>query len=345
MDPPPLDNQTDFIVHPQLLLDRDGEVMVAMVKSTWELEQGSDVLELAPSERQRGIRPVAIPWGLPEETTPMFPGDFCVRKPGTDVVVVARGYAPNAQPVPDFEVSVRGGALSKVLRVFGLRVWQTDGQGMSAPRPISELDLRYEYAWGGAEFNDEGEGVEEPRNPMGRGKVIDNSTLRHQPAPQIEDPFNLILNVESAPPPAGFAPIARYWRPRRDYVGTHDDKWLDERAPLPPKDQDDRVALVGSPGLIANPPLVGNEEVALAGLMPGGGSLSFRLPKVGVEISVECKDREPVRLVPHLDTVVIDQLYGTKPGWPTVELMWRGAIPAPRRMKDLKLVITEKELP
>ncbi len=341
VDQPPLDNQTDFIAHPQLLLDKDGEKLVAMVKATWVLPPGGDDLELAAEEHQRGLRAAAIPWGLPGESSTLFPADFCVRKPGTDVVLVARGYAPQSQPVEQFDVSVRVGPVSKVLRVFGLRVWEAAGAGLSSPRPISELDLRYEHAWGGAEFNDDGQGVEEARNPMGCGVVLDPDSLTHQPAPQIEDPFNLISSVSSEPAPAGVGAIQRHWQPRRGYCGSYDEKWLDERAPLLPSDEDDRVNQVATPDLIATTPLRGGEAVALAGTMPGGGGVSFSLPQVAVEIEFQVKDRAPEVFRPHLDTVIIDQLFGVGGAQPTVELVWRAAIVAPRRMKDGEVIVRE----
>ncbi len=341
MSQPPLDNQTDFVVEPLLLLDRDGEKLVVMVKSTWELLSGASELELAPEERQRSIRPADIPWGLPGETSPMLPGDLCVRKPGTDVVWVARGYAPGGRPVGHFDVSIRVGAVSKVVRVFGLRVWESGGTGISSPRPITELDLRYEYAWGGAQFDDAGHGVEEARNPLGRGVALDPASLTHQPAPQIENPFELISSIDSKPAPAGVGPIPRNWQPRRGYCGTYDARWLDERAPLLPADEDDRVNLVASPELSSKTPLRAGDEVALSGSVPGGGGLRFALPKAAVEIEVRVEGRQPEAFRPFLDTVIVDQLHGIEVGSPLVELVWRAAVRAPRRMKDAQVVVRE----
>jgi len=341
VDQPPLDNESEFIAHPQLLLDKDGETLVVMVKATWELPQGGDELELAPVERQRGLRSTAVPWGLPGESSTLFPSDFCVRKPGTDVVLIARGFAPRGQAAEQFDVSVRVGSVSKVLRVFGLRVWESGGAGLSSPRPIGELDLRYEYAWGGAEFSDTGDAIEEPRNPVGRGKVLDNDSLTHQPAPQIEDPFNLIGSVSTEPAPAGVGAIQRHWEPRRSHCGTYDEPWLDERAPLLPSDEDDRVNQVATPDLIAESPPGGGEEGALAGTMRGGAGLAFPLPKCAVEIEFEVKDRDREVVRPTLDTVVIDQLFGAGGHLPTVELVWRAAVRAPRRMKDAQVIVRE----
>ncbi len=344
MDSPPLDNLTDFVVHPQPLIGKDGEQLVTMVKATWELARGESELHLAPKERVRGIRPGDVPWGTPGETSVMLPSDLCIRKPGTDVIVTSRGYASGGTPVGHFDVSARVGPVNKVLRIFGLRVWQSSGQGLSDPRPISELDLRYEFAWGGADFNDDGDAEEEPRNPMGMGVTLDPDSLTHQAAPHIEDPFDLISSRRTRPQPAGVGPIGRWWEPRRSYCGTYDEKWLDERAPLLPADEDDRVNLCASPGLIAETPLMGGEDVVLAGMKPGGGTTSFCLPRVGVEIEVKVDDRQPEVFHPTIDTVVIDQLLGATVGLPTVELVWRAAVKAPRRMKAAHVIVRQREV-
>jgi hypothetical protein len=346
MDQPRVDNQTDFAVHPQVLVDRDGEKLVAMVKATWELERvDDDELELAPVDRRRGLRAAEVPWGLPGETSPLLPPDFCVRKLGTDVVFAARGYAPAGKPAESFDVSFRAGPISKVLRVFGLRVWQAGGNGISAPRPIRSLDLRWEYAWGGLSMDDVGNVAEEPRNPLGRGIALDPGSLTHQAAPQIEDPFALISSVETRPAPAGVGPIMRHWEPRRSHYGTYDDKWLDERAPLTPPDEDDRAYNIAPPDMIAASPLLGGEEIALAGTVSGGRGVTFKLPRVAVAIAFAVEGQAKVELRPNLDTVVVDQLLGPKEGLPVVEMVWRAAIPAPRRMKDTTVTVHEVGVP
>lgn len=341
MGQPPVDNQTDFIVHPQVLVDRDGEKLVAVVKATWELPPGATQLELAPEKRMRAIRPIDVPWGMPGETTSMLPSDLFLRRPGTDVIVVARAYSSGGKPRPHFDVSARVGPVQKMLRVFGLRVWQGGGMGMSQPRPITELDLRFEYAWGGIDMNDDGDVKEEPRNPMGRGIALDTDSLTHRPAPQIEDPFNLIQSVDTKPVPAGFCPIMPHWEPRRSFHGTYDQAWLDERAPLTPTDHDDRANICAPEGLHADVPLQGGEEVGLAGLVPGGGGLEFALPRIGIELEFRRPDHAPTVVRPHLDTVVIDQLFGSTPGRPLVEMVWRASVVAPVRMQDSEVVVRE----
>lgn len=343
MGQPAVDNRTDFAVHPQLLLDVDGERLVAMVKASFELRDGASELAIAPEERNRGIRLADIPWGEPEVSSIAYPADVCLRKPGTDVIVVGKAYAPRDQPVPSFDVRVEVGALARSLRVCGPRVWTQGGAGVSKPAPLAELELRYEYAWGGFDDSDPENVVEEARNPIGRGKVRDPESLTHQPAPQIEDPGDPITSFRTEPAPAGVGAIGRHWEPRRRYAGTYDAAWLETRAPLPPEDLDDRHHLCASPGLTSTAPLEGGELVRLLNLLPGGGARQFALPKIVVDIEFRLPDAEPVRLMPYLDTVLIDLLetHADKP--PAVELVWRASIRAPRRQEDCTIVVRERD--
>jgi len=246
MDSPPVDNLTDFQVHPQQMVDKDGEKLVAIVKATFELYPDQP-LELATKPRQRMIRQADLPWGKKEVSSYMFPGDLCLRKPGTDVIVVARAHAPNGVPVPYFDAGIAIGQLRKLVRVFGLRVWEAGGNGVTPPSPIAEMEMRYDFAWGGCDASDPAKILEEARNPVGRGITRDNSQLTHKPAPSIEDPLELISSVRTKPKPAGIGPIGRHWEPRRKYIGTYNEAWLESIAPLTPPDQDDRVTAARRP--------------------------------------------------------------------------------------------------
>jgi hypothetical protein len=345
MDQPTLDNKTEFEAHQQMLLDIDGEKLLTVVKASFELRRGASELAIAPQERNRPIRPADIPWGEPEVSSIGYPSDLCLRKPGTDVVVVGKGYAPHAKAVPSFDVGVAVGSLSKTLRVFGPRVWTGTGNGMTEPAPISELELRYEYAWGGYDDSEPENIVEEGRNPIGRGKVRDLAARTGSVAPQIEDPGHLIGLFETEPAPAGVGAIGRHWLPRRRCAGSYDETWLETRAPLPPMDLDDRFFQVASPGLNAATPLQGGEQVKLYNLLPNGRGAEFTLPKIEVTIAFHVHGRETVSFQPHLDTVLLDLLETSDEKPPAVELVWRAAIPAPRRMGDAKIIVRERDLP
>jgi hypothetical protein len=338
VDQPPVDNETEFEADPQLIVDKDGEKLALMLKATFVLPYGAQALEVAPDEDQRILRMGDLPWGKPEISSIAYPSDVCLRKPGTDVVVVARAFPPHGQPAPTWDVFVQVGALTKALRVFGLRVWEVGGSGISPPRPVESMEMRYDFAWGGSE----GEGdafIEEPRNPVGMGFVRDPATLTDRPAPNIEDPQFLISSYKTRPPPAGIGPIGRHWEPRRRYAGTYDKAWTELRMPLPPEDFDDRFNICASPGLHSDVALVGGEPVSLLNLVPGGGGTRFSLPSVRPEIEFKVAGRETQTMTPHLDTVIIDAL-DIGPDEPlAVELVWRAHIKAPKRMKDVRIMV------
>ena len=65
-----------------------------------------------------------------------------------------------------------------------------------------------------------------------------------------------------------------------------------------------------SPGLHAATPLQGGEEVRLLNLTPGGGAFAFAIPRVLLELEFRVKDRAPVIVAPHLDTVLVEPLAG-----------------------------------
>jgi hypothetical protein len=342
MDQPPHDNQTDFKVHPQLFVDKDGEKLVAVVKATFEVEAPTGgASELAPKKRRRPVRLVDVPWDKKKPASLAYPSDVCLRKPGTDVVFVAVAYAPGGKAVPYFDVYAQVGSMRRMARIFGVRAWQVDGAGISPPQPTAkQIEMKYDYAWGGVDDSDKKKFVEEARNPIGMGVARDPSWLSDKPAPCIEDPASLIQSHKTRPAPAGIAMIGRHWQPRRGYAGTYDAQWEENRAPLLPEDEDDRFNFCASPGLTAVPPLVGGEEVKLLNLVPGGGPTLFQVPRAAVEIEFRVKDREPEVFRPHVDTVLVDLL--GLPGLPiAVELVWRAYVKAPKRLLESKIIVRE----
>ncbi len=343
MDAPRLDNQTEFAVFPQVLLAHEGERLVTMVKASFELVRGATGLDLAPEGRMRGVRFADIPWGDPEVSSIAYPADICIRKPGTDVIVVGCAHAPRDEPTTSFDVRVEVGRLTKSLRVFGMRVWTDDGHTHSAPQPIVEREMRYENAYGGYDDSDAPNIVAEPRNPIGVGKVA--GSLAGSALPSIEDPGALVTDVDVSPAPAGMGAVGRHWHPRGKYAGTYDEHWQENLAPLPPADFDERFNLCASPGLVATPPLIGGEEVVLLNLLPGGGARKFKLPKIEVSIEFRVKGREPEVHTPHLDTVLIDLLATSDDKPPAVELVWRSSVKAPRRQKDARIIVRERDVP
>lgn len=351
MDSPTMDNRTDFVARPHTLMGKQGEELCVIVKATFVRSAARDPsLALAPKRLARPIRAADVPWGDPEKSSVRYPSDLCLRKPGTDVIVVACAHAPGGKPVPVIDAAVRAGALEKAIRVTGLRVWEANGAGVSAPRPASSLPIRYDHAWGGSDFTDPSRPVWEPKNPVGLGVARDPSALTHRPAPMIEDPRAPITAARSGNVPAGLGAIGRHWEPRGKYMGTFDAAWLEGRAPLLPLDHDDRANLCATPGLVATPPFTGGEAVALSNLTPGGGSVAFRLPRIRTSVSLSVYSSKqgasgpPRTETPHLDTVLIDTLDVPDGALAVVELVWRAAFPHPKRLKDAVITVTEEEV-
>ena len=110
-----------------------------------------------------------------------------------------------------------------------------------------------------------------------------------------------------------------------------------------PKDFDERANLCASPGLTAVPPLAGGEEVALLNLTPGGETQSFALPKIRTEITLEVAGRTRETRAPYVDTIILDTAVVPGPAQVVVEMVWRAVFKAPRRMKDAKVTIAERE--
>src|SRR5580704_17672367 len=165
MDAPRIDNKTEFAAQPRMLMGKEGERLVLIVKATFAKVPREAMLELLPQAERRGIRGQDIPWGDPEKSSIKYPSDLCLTKPGTDVIVVAAAHAPGGKAAPSFDAGVRVGPLQKTMRVFGLRVWEANGSGLSAPRPTKGVEVRYDHAFGGLDVSDPEKPVEEPRNP------------------------------------------------------------------------------------------------------------------------------------------------------------------------------------
>lgn len=360
MSLPRIDNDTDFVLEPHVLADRDGERLCAIVKATFEYVPGpprgpDGSFVIAPKDRRRGVRAADVPWGDPTKSSIRYPSDLCVRKPATDVVVVAVAHAPEGRAVPYFDAGVRVARVQRVVRITGPRFWVHEGDALTEPRPIKQLEVRYDYAFGGFDNEDPEEPpAEDARNPVGLGVVQHLGALDKRQAPQIEDPLDPIKTARSKPKPAGLGAIGRHWEPRRKRWGTYDKKWQESRAPLPPRDFDDRANQCATPELISSQALVGGEEGALTNLTPNGGTVSFSLPRIKLSIRFRVKGREDEVFTPAIDTLLIDTALvprGPSPNPSTpgeilspfvVELVWRASVRAPRRIAESEIRIEER---
>ncbi len=332
MDAPPVQNGTRATVEAIPYFDLDGSpVAITLIKERFEVDRYGRLSALGDAE----VRYVDEPWNPddPETSSIRYPSDICLAKPSTDVIVVGSAMAPGLAPKTQLDVYVKVGPVERALLVFGLRLWYEGvvGLAMTQPEPFESLPLRWEYAYGGSDYTEGERPLEEPRNPVGRGVARKPATLVHEPAPQIEAPADLMQSQRSTPTPAGVGAIGRHWEPRRRYLGTIDDQWMDERMPLLPLDHDPRFNQVAPPELITPRPLSGGEPVSVLN-MNDKGPLSFNLPMLRFYVGSATSQHGEREHRPILDTVIVE------PNERRVELTWRSIVPLTRRARDMHFI-------
>lgn len=334
MPHPKVDNDSPIVVTPLFLDDEDGRPSLTIVlRACFEiLEHGA----LALLEEQPPLCAAGEFWGDPDLSSYKYEPEIAPLKLATDVAVVASAWAPNPR-VTTMDVAIQVGPLSKGLRVFGDRVWFAAGveAGMTKPLPFEKMPISYDRAFGGWDRTAANpvDHDYERRNPSGRGFHGRNNRMRDRdPLPNIEDPGAPISGYRDRPTPAGFGFTSPHWLPRASLAGTYDAKWAEDRKPRLPKDFDPRYFNAGSPGMIANGYLRGDEPVHALGLTKGG-RFSFRLPAIPPpELTIGLLGFADQRLEAPLDTVIIDldAMHLT--------LLWRGRIAVREGAQDLRSV-------
>jgi hypothetical protein len=309
---------------------RGAEVGVVIAKMTYTVNAAGKCLvdeapvRLGPVYADRSVR---------------LPSDAAAQKPGTDVLLVGTAHPPPHRQVSDMYVRLRvGSAINKVVRVHGPRVYQRQGLRNvipSAAAPLTPTRLSFENAYGGHDPVEPS--LADRRNPVGRGFAIDKLRLLGTPVPQLEDPF-APLDSEN-PAPATFAPLPPDWEPRVRFAGTYDARWMRERAPLPPRDHDERHACCAPHDLWSQTPLACDEPIEVVGATPEG-TWRFQLPRYTALFGVTVRgDRKAIET--HLDTLLIDA------DARRVELVFRAAFALPKKaeMIDAVEIVGSEPLP
>jgi uncharacterized protein YjbI with pentapeptide repeats len=245
--------------------------------------------------------------------------DMCMPKPKGEVLVVGKCFAPEAKPVPAYEVGLQMGPIDKTLYVFGDRFWKRKGRilkSISDPLPFTEMDVSYENAFGGPDYK---------KNPLGKGHapVKSNTGENVHPLPNIEDPRNLIDTPKKKPDPAGFGPIDLTWPQRMEKVGTYDQKWLDNLFPGLAQDIDYTYFNAAPPDQWLDGFFNGNESFEIRGMHPEKKALQSRLPETRSRCFMNLKTDEGEQfreIKTNLDTVWL---------FPHAEkgiIVWRGVV-------------------
>lgn len=174
----------------------------ALVKRTWRIDRGSLSLD-APLALDGDLRDPKCSPRLPPAS------DFWPYKPHTDVVVQGAAWAPDGRAVASMEVGVDLGPHRRRIAVFGRRVaqWTRHALTFSAPERFEQMPLTWDLAYGGCDPRvevppehvvAEALGLDAdhpglyPRNPLGKGYVVDPTPVDGVELPNLEDPDDLL---------------------------------------------------------------------------------------------------------------------------------------------------------
>jgi hypothetical protein len=247
------------------------------------------------------------------------------------VVVNGTAYAPNGRRVESLEIRVRVASVDKTLTVIGNREWYASAGGvaMTSPRPFETMPITYERAFGGFDQTDPDATQHRlfDRNPVGVGFATRAKHLHDRAVPNIEYPSQRLREWTQRPAPAGLGPIPRWWTPRREYAGTYDQRWLEQRAPLWAVDFDERYHQSVPPDQQTTGFLRGGEVVELTNLTPSG-RLRFTIPKVHLGFT-SFFGREEQHHGGRLDTVILE------PDQNRVMLVWQSLLNCHHRVDYL----------
>ena len=323
-------NKTPFAATICVFNNADGvESAFGVVKATFQLRGG----QLVPAEQQLPLIPVDVPLGDPLQTSLANAGELTLCKPATDVILVGHAHTGNG-PQKSMSVSLKIDATEKQIQVFGDRVWKEGVLGCkpSDPEPFETMPLIFERAFGGTDPQpkDEQNIDYEPRNPIGRGLVPNNSHAKPDgsPLPNLESPQQLIRGPGDRPTPVCFAPVAPHWQPRRSRSGTYDDAWQAARAPYLPEDFDPKFLNTASDDQMVEPFFSGGETIEARGVTPSG-LLAFEIPTCEMEHEYNLSGQLHQRTA-NLDTVIIDSDKNQ------IALIWRSEFPVDKDLLNLK---------
>jgi hypothetical protein len=281
-------NRTPFLLDRTVILDKNAaETLVVALRGTYTIaEDGS----LAVAEKQTPFSPGDVFRGEPDSTSIERESELGPVKLATDVFLVGSAVAPS-RGTTRVDIRFRVGPVQEQAVVFGNRRWLNNmgRPGIEVPNPFDTVPLIWENAFGGRDLtpSDPKHFGQEPRNPVGRGFRAKHS---HAPweddlLPNIEHPAKLLGSPGDGGMPVGFGPMGRNWEPRVRYGGTYDKEWMERRAPLLPRDFDERFHNAAPPNLLVPGFLQGGEPVEVSGCTRSGW-LGFFLPRFDLECKV-----------------------------------------------------------
>ena len=326
-------------------------ILSVLLKRTYDISLNNCCVR---AEEDSRLNAADVFFGDPMNTSVHYESDFVPFKIATDLVFVGKAYAPHAKPVQSFSAGIIVGERKKVVRLIGHRVCHFRpglAPVFSEPAVLSDLELRYEFAYGGVDIYSD---IRVPfpylRNPLGRGFAVKNTekTIQGLALPYIEDPDNPLTPEllccedftawEQQPMPAGLGWLPKTWLPRAQFAGVMPgDRAVEQElrqayTELVPSEHREMYAKTQLPDMdfrffngassgLTFPYLKGDEMIKTANLTPQGQChfyLPGEQPKIGLDIGEGLYEPEVV-----LHTVMI------RMEDKQVDMVWRGAVPYP----------------
>jgi hypothetical protein len=333
------ENNTRFRIERGFLRDRNGgEVWITVVKGVFDIRPDGTMR----AAKEQDVPPARIAaWtGEPGKSSLLHDTDFIIGKTGTDILIKGHAYAPRGRPATSVDVGFRAGPLSKRLRAHGVRAWMRGRNSGTVvpgpPRPFDRVPITYENAFGGSDPNPpSGRPAGSTQNPVGTGFSYQPLALLDRAAPRLESEGAPLTAGPHEMAPVGFGPIAPHWAARACFAGTYDEAWKDGRAPLLPKDFDERFWRSAPPDQQVNGFLPPGSRIELTGLTPDG-LLTVRLPEINFGIRVHLTDGDATAAaVLHTVHLLPDER--------RVLMVWHASYPCHGRDHKLRQAIVDME--
>lgn len=307
--------------------DSDGIVSLFVVAATFDI--GKAHLRFSVEQRPLLLAPEA----------PLI-GDGYLTKAGTSVCATGFVHAAGGSAVRA-DATLFVGDEQRTVAAIGPRTWREIAGGGLVPSPAQRFDriaMTWENAYGGMTEEParivkmDGEEVFVPAheggyafNLNGKGFYTDAARAVDRPLPQLEDPEHPIRRWDDRPEPVCFAPYPMWGGMRAEHVFKDGNLDMAGAKKLPNRGAPRSTFDAIEPGT----------PVALLGMRPGGGLLSFDVPAPPVAVDLWIGGRAD-RLLFAIDSVDIDAeasevrfVYRTKVTYDLVQFELRQATLTP----------------
>jgi len=318
-----------------------------MMKGTFAIREGERACRV---ESQPAILTSDVFHSKPNESSLRQESELVPRQPRADVTFNAVARSPERKELEGWSVRVMiDQRATHTLHVCGARQWEPSGVvlkswKLSERQKMTELPLRYEYAYGGIIRDGENLLVHE-FNPVGRGFLGGLPPRQNPvPAPQIGLLAEFAaLNPREEMMVCGLGPISKSWLPRRSLAGTFNDVWLREQHPRMPDDYSLAFWNGAPSALQIDPYLTGDETMTVKGVRHDPKPYAFSLP--GLEWHYELvssSSRRSGKYRLNLQSVHCD-LADPDPDKHWMSLVWRAAFQSPEEVAEIKITGGEIE--